>query len=165
METIPLVIRAAKASDREGVWSILEAVIRSADTYALPSDMSSDDALEYWFAPENEAFVAETDGGIVGTYYIRANQSGGGNHVANCGFMTAPGAMGRGIGRAMCSHSLQYARNRGYRAMQFNFVLESNERAIRLWRHFEFHIVGRLPSAFLHPALGYIDALIMYREL
>jgi ribosomal protein S18 acetylase RimI-like enzyme len=110
-------------------------------------------------------FVAESNGEVLGTYYMRANQSGGGSHVANCGYMTAPWSSGRGIARAMCVHSLEHARARGYRAMQFNFVVSTNERAVRLWEDLGFQIAGRLPQAFRHPRHGYVDALIMYRTL
>jgi ribosomal protein S18 acetylase RimI-like enzyme len=90
---------------------------------------------------------------------------GGGSHVANCGYVSAIWAPGRGVARAMCAHSLEYAKRAGFRAMQFNFVLSSNERAVRLWQSFGFAIVGRLPGAFLHPHLGYVDALVMHRPL
>ena len=102
---------------------------------------------------------------VVGSYYLRANNRGGGAHVANCGYIVAPAAMGRGVARAMCAHSLDRARERGFRAMQFNFVISSNERAVRLWQSCGFAIVGRLPGAFEHPRLGFVDALVMYRTL
>jgi ribosomal protein S18 acetylase RimI-like enzyme len=127
--------------------------------------MSREDALAYWRARGHDVFVAEEDGAILGTYYLRANQNGGGAHVANCGYMTARVAVGRGIGRTMCMHSLAYARSRGFRAMQFNFVVSSNEGAVRLWQSCGFEIVGRLPEAFNHPTLGYVDAFVMYRPI
>jgi ribosomal protein S18 acetylase RimI-like enzyme len=108
---------------------------------------------------------AEKDGRVIGTYYMRANQRGGGAHVANCGYVTADDARGRGVARSMCEHSLQHARERGFRAMQFNFVISTNERAIRLWESLGFQIVGRLPLVFLHPNLGYTDAFVMFRTL
>ena len=119
----------------------------------------------YWLSPDKETFVAEDAGVIVGTYIMRPNQAGGGRHVCNCGYMTRAGATGRGIARAMCLHSLDHARSRGYRAMQFNFVVATNERAVRLWQSLGFEIVGRLPGAFRHPAHGYVDALVMYQTL
>lgn len=102
---------------------------------------------------------------MLGTYYLRPNQQGGGAHVANCGYMTAEQATGRGVARAMCTHSLAHARARGFRAMQFNFVVESNVRAVALWQSFGFEIAGRLRQAFAHPRLGLVDALVMYRML
>ena len=101
----------------------------------------------------------------MGSYYLRANQQGGGSHVANCGYATSVAARGRGVAAAMCAHSLDRARSRGFRAMQFNFVLSTNRRAVHLWQRHGFEIAGTLPKAFLHPALGYVDAYVMYREL
>jgi ribosomal protein S18 acetylase RimI-like enzyme len=160
-----ITIRAATASDSDAIWKILEPVIRGGDTYTLPQDMNREDALAYWNSPGHEVFVAEENVEILGTYYLRANQKGGGAHVANCGYITAPWASGRGVARAMCEHSLERARAREFRAMQFNFVVGSNERAVRLWESMGFEIVGRLPGAFIHPMLGPVDALVMYRHL
>jgi ribosomal protein S18 acetylase RimI-like enzyme len=160
-----ILIRSATRRDDDAIWQIVEPMVRAGDTYTLPREMSREDALTYWLSPRHEAFVAEMDGSIVGTYYLRANQEGGGAHVANCGYVTAQHATGRGVARAMCVHSLEVARQRGFRAMQFNFVVSTNERAVRLWTSLGFVTIGRLPEAFLHPALGYVDALVMYRAL
>lgn len=158
-------LRPAEVADSGEIWSILEPVIRAGETYTLPQDMSREQALAYWSSPEKAVFVAEENGEILGTYFLRANQAGGGAHVANCGYMTAIAASGRGVASAMCAHSLDYARAQGFRAVQFNFVVSSNERALRLWQRFGFEIVGRLPEAFLHPRLGYVDAFVMFRAL
>jgi ribosomal protein S18 acetylase RimI-like enzyme len=158
-------VRPAQARDDDAIWGIIGPTIRAGETYALPRDMSRADALSYWKSPAHEVFVAEHDGMVLGTYYMRANQQGGGSHVANCGYMTAPRASGRGVARAMCAHSLAQARARGFRAMQFNLVVSSNERAVALWQSFGFEIVGRLPAAFEHPRLGPVDAVVMYRML
>src|SRR4051812_45451840 len=158
-------IRPARRDDRDAIWRILQPTISAGETYALPRDLGEADAIAYWTGPDRETFVAEKDGLILGTYYLRPNQLGGGSHVANCGYMTAAEATGRGVARRMCEHSLQQARDRGFRAMQFNFVVASNERAIRLWQGLGFGTVGRLPQAFLHPRHGYTDALVMFRVL
>lgn len=158
-------IRPAGTADASAIWSILKPVIRAGETYALPRDMGEADALAYWLAPGHEVFVDEENGAVLGTYYLRANQLGGGSHVANCAYVVAREAEGRGIARAMAEHSLEHARQRGYRAMQFNFVVASNERAVRLWDSLDFATVGRLPGAFHHPRLGPVDALVMYRQL
>ncbi len=159
-------IRPATARDDDAIWRIVGPVIAAGETYPLPRDWSRDQALRYWRAPEREIFVAEgEDGAAVGTYYLQANQRGGGAHVANCGYVTAAEATGRGVARAMCLHSLDVARARGFAAMQFNFVVASNERAVRLWQRCGFAVVGRLPGAFRHPRLGAVDALVMYRTL
>ncbi|HVY93842.1 MAG TPA: GNAT family N-acetyltransferase [Bryobacteraceae bacterium] len=160
-----LTIRPAEPVDQRAIWAILEPVIRAGETYPLPRDMSRADALGYWLDGSNETFVADSDGEIIGTYYLRPNQLGGGSHVANCGYMTAPAAAGKGVASTMCSHSIEHARKRGFRAMQFNFVVSTNDRAVRLWQRFNFDIVGRLPGAFRHPAQGYVDAYVMYRKL
>ena len=158
-------IRPAQSTDHNMIWSILEPVIRAGDTYPLPRDLSKEDSLSYWFSEGHAVFVAEDGGTILGTYYLRGNQRGGGSHVANCGYMTASSATGRGVASAMCIHSMEHARRQGYRAMQFNFVVRTNERAVRLWQKLGFRIVGHLPKAFLHPQVGYTDAYVMYREL
>ena len=158
-------IRLASANDADAIWSIIEPSIRAGETYTLPTNMSRDDALAYWLLPGHEVFVAEDEGQIVGTYFLQPNQRGGGAHVANCGYITAAHATGRGVARAMCAHSLDHARHRGFKAMQFNFVVSTNERAVRLWESFGFEIVGRLPGAFRHPAQGFVDAYVMYRSL
>ncbi len=158
-------IRPAAAGDRTPIWEIFEPVIRAGETYALPRALSETDALAFWMNPGHDVYVAETDGRIVGTYFLRPNHVSGGAHVGNCGYMTAHGESGRGVGRAMCAHSIDRARARGFRAVQFNFVVSSNDRAVRLWQHFGWEIVGRLPGAFHHPALGYVDAYVMYRSL
>ena len=160
-----MTIRRAGLADHDAVWVILEPVIRAGDTYTLPRDLNREAALAYWFSDEHEVFVAEDGGVLLGTYYLRTNQRGGGSHVANCGYMTAANAAGRGVGSAMCLHSLEQARLRNFKAMQFNFVVSSNERAVRLWEKHGFRIVGCLPKAFLHPERGYTDAYVMYREI
>ena len=160
-----MLIRAAVDGDAEAIWAIMEPIVRAGETYTLPRDMDKKSALAYWHSPEHEVFVAEDNSGIVGTYFLQPNQKGGGAHVANCGYMTAVSATGRGVARAMCAHSLDRARALGFRAMQFNFVVSSNERALRLWQSLGFEIVGRLPKAFHHPTLGYVDACIMFRDL
>jgi len=161
-----LLIRAAAfANDAGAIWEILEPTIRAGETYTLPRHMTREEALAYWFCADHEVFVAEEHTVIVGTYFLHANQKGGGEHVANCGYITATHAMGRGIARTMCQHSLERAAERGFRAMQFNFVVSSNERAVRLWQSLGFEIAGRLPEAFLHPTRGYVDALVMFRKL
>lgn len=160
-----MLIRLAGEADHAAIASIILPVIAAGETYALPRAMSEAEALAYWTGPDRETFMAAENDRVLGTYYLRANQAGGGDHVANCGYMTAADATGRGIARAMCEHSLAHARARGFQAMQFNFVVSSNERAVRLWQSLGFAIVGRVPLAFRHPALGAVDALVMHRAL
>lgn len=160
-----MLIRPARPEDRTSIWSIIGPTIKAGETYTLDPAMSEADALAYWLGADKETFVAEDEGIIVGTYYIRPNQAGGGSHVCNCGYMTGRSAVGRGVARAMCKHSLAHAKSRGYRAMQFNFVASTNERAVHIWQTMGFEIVGRLPLAFHHPSLGYVDALVLFQPL
>lgn len=157
-----LSIRPATADDEQ---AIFEPILRAGETYALPRDMRRADALAYWLGADRETFVAEEDGAILGTYYLRANQAGGGAHVANCGYATAPSASGRGVATAMAENSFSVARARGFRAMQFNFVISTNVRAVALWERLGFATLCRLPAAFSHPVLGDVDALVMFRTL
>jgi L-amino acid N-acyltransferase YncA len=158
-------IRSATFDDADAIWRILEPVLRAGETYTLPRDFDRAEALTYWFAGGNQVFVAEEDGNVLGTYYLRANQRGGGSHVCNCGYMTADHATGRGIARTMCLHSKEQARQSGFRAMQFNFVVSTNERAVKLWQSLGFEVVGRLPLAFQHPTKGFVDAFVMFAPL
>src|SRR5260221_7365669 len=120
-------------ADDAAIWRVLEPIIRAGETYVLPRDMSKEGALAYWRSPGHEVFVAEDEGAIVGTYYLRANQPGGGAHVANCGYMTAPDAGGRGGAAPLREHSLAQARRPGFPALQFNFLVGRNQRAGRAW--------------------------------
>ena len=165
MITIRAVEEADKDADQDAIWTMLEPVVRVGEVFALPREMTREQGLAYWFAAGNWVFVAEDDGRIVGSYYVRANQRGGGSHVANCGYLTAAWALGRGVAGAMCKHSLAFARSVGFRAMQFNFVVSTNEAAVHLWRKHGFEVLARLPAAFEHPRLGFVDALVMFRRL
>ena len=160
-----IIVRPATPADAPAIWRIIEPMIRAGETYALNRDMHERDALAFWMGEGREAFVAEDKGAVVGTYYLRPNQMGGGGHVCNCGYVAAPEATGRGVATAMGSDSLESARERGYRGMQFNFVVSTNTRAIALWERLGFREIGRVPGGFAHPARGYVDALILYREL
>lgn len=160
-----MIIRPARAEDADAVWSIIEPTIRAGETYALDRDMSRESALAYWMGADRDTFLAEDRGEALGTYFFRVNQPGGGNHICNGGYITSPSATGRGVARAMCLHSLELGRERGFRGMQFNFVVSTNERAVRLWQALRFNVVGRLPLAFHHPRHGYVDALVMFQTL
>jgi L-amino acid N-acyltransferase YncA len=158
-------IRSATPDDREAIWGIMEPIIRAGETYSLPRDLSREDALAHWFVLDRSVFVAEEGGKIVGTYYLRANRPGPGAHVSNAGFMVSGDAGGKGVGQSMCEHALVEARKRNFSAMQFNFVVASNSRAVQLWRRMGFAEIGRAPDAFRHPRLGLVDALVMCRKL
>ena len=157
-------IRAARDSDHEDIWAIVEPILREGETYALPRDWTREAALAWWFSAPHHCFVAEDESGTLGISFLQPNQKGGGAHVCNCGFMIAVKATGRGVARALCIHALGTAKSQGFLAMQFNFVVSSNTRAIALWESLGFQTLTRLPKAFDHPRLGFIDALVMFKE-
>ena len=158
-------IREMTEADRPAVWAILEPIIRAGESFAVPIDADVEGGFAYWNGPGASIFVMEREGQIVGSYCLRANQKGGGSHVANAGYAVAEGFAGQGIARKLCEHSLEVAKERGFQAMQFNFVISTNVRAVRLWQRCGFEIVGRLPKAFLHPSAGYVDVFVMYQTL
>jgi len=161
----PLTLRHATDADRDAIWDIFRVVVASGDTYAFDPDISRTDALAYWMQPATHCHVAERQRTVVGTYILKANQPGLGSHVANAAFMVAPRARAMGVGRAMGEHCLAEARRQGFLAMQFNFVVSTNDSAVRLWQRLGFDIVGTLPGAFRHATNGYVAAYVMYRSL
>ena len=160
-----LVVRPDTAADADALWAVLEPVIRAGETYAYPRNLGRDAALAAWHPAGGHTFVAELDARIAGTYLLKANQGGPGSHVANCGYMVASWARGRGLGEALCRHSLDTARGLGFRAMQFNSVVSTNRTAIALWQRCGFAIVGTVPRAFDHPQHGPVDIHVMHRSL
>ena len=158
-------IRPTDAADDDALWSMLEPVFRAGDTYCIDPDVSRTAALAYWCDPPHRVFLAEDGATPLGTYFLTPNQQGGGAHVCNAGFVTAAAARGRGVARAMLEHSLAAATAAGFRAMQFNFVVATNTRAIAIWVDYGFDVVGCLPGAFRHPEKGFTDALVMYKTL
>lgn len=158
-----MIIRPYQEPDAEAVWNILQETFRAGETYAVNPDITRAQGLAMWIDSPAATFVAEIDGNIVGSYYIKPNQNGGGAHVCNCGYVTARQARGQGLAAAMCAHSQDAARGLGFQAMQFNFVLETNIGAIRLWERAGFDTVGRIPRAFNHPHAGLVDALVMFK--
>jgi ribosomal protein S18 acetylase RimI-like enzyme len=158
-------IREAVGEDFDQIWPIFHEIAAGGETYAYPRDISKKRAREVWLEAPRKAYVVEEDGQILGTYYIRTNQSGPGDHVCNCGYMVSSAARGRGLATAMCKHSQEIARELGYKAMQFNLVASSNAGAVRLWNRLGFATVGRVPKAFHHASEGYVDALVMYKWL
>lgn len=165
METGDLTIRLAREADFDALWPMLRDVIRAGETYAIEPGLTREAVRDLWMRAPRATFVAERDGLVLGTCYIRSNQAGGGAHVCNCGYVVSEAARGQGIARAMCLHTQDEARAMGYLAMQFNFVVETNRGAIALWEALGFETVGRLPRAFRHPEAGLVDARVMYKWL
>ena len=165
MATDAIGIREIAPGEFPLVWPIFQAVVAGGDVFAYPPGTTFDEAQRIWTAPPTRAFVAERDGAVVGSYMLRPNQPGLGDHVANAGYVVAPEARNQGIARALCEHSLTTAAEAGFVAMQFNLVVATNESAVHLWTSCGFATVGRVPGAFRHASLGSVDVLIMHRRL
>jgi L-amino acid N-acyltransferase YncA len=163
---VDMLIREYEPRDWPHVWAVLEPVFQAGETYAVPRDISSDEARLMWTAEPKRAFVAvdEADGRVLGTYFLRPNADGPGAHVCNCGYVVAVQARGRSVASLMCQHSQERALALGFRAMQFNLVVSTNA-ALRLWQNLGFAIVGTIPAAFNHPSLGLVDAHVMHKFL
>ena len=158
-------IREAVLEDFERIWPIFHEVVGAGETYAFSRDTNKDQALKIWIETPRKTFVFEEDGEILGTYYIKSNFAGPGEHVCNCGYMVSENARGKGIASQMCEHSQEEAARLGFRAMQFNLVVKTNEASVYLWKKLGFEVVGCLTGAFNHAKLGYVDAYIMYKVL
>lgn len=159
-------IRKHQESDWNQVWPIIEKVFRAGETYAFSPEITEQEAHKVWIEIPQETYVAIADDGkILGTYYIKPNHPGLGSHVCNCGYIVSENARGKGVASRMCEHSQQVAEQLGFRAMQYNLVASTNESAIRLWKKLGFDIIGILPKAFKSKSAGYVDALVMYKEL
>lgn len=161
----PLTISEIGADEFERAWPIFREVIAAGDTYSYPPDLDLAQARAMWTTPPSRCFITERAGEILGLYMLRPNQPGLGDHVANAGYMVSSNARGQGIASAMCEHSLDMARRAGFSAMQYNFVVSSNEGAVRLWQRHGFAIVGCVPGAFRHAVLGATDVYVMHRVL
>jgi len=160
-----MIIRKATPNDLQGIWKIFEIVIKTGDTFAFLPDTPFAELQKLWFAPGMNTFVAEENGEIIGSYFIKPNQPGLGSHIANCGYMVDPKERGKGIAGQMCAHSIQIAKELGYKGMQYNLVVSTNIKAVKLWEKCGFKIIGTIPGGFHHSTLGYVDAYIMFREV
>jgi ribosomal protein S18 acetylase RimI-like enzyme len=160
-----LEIRNAINNDYDAIWEIIRDVIATGDTYVFSPTSSKEKMLSYWCAPGAHTYIALLNNELVGTFVIKDNQPDLGAHIANAGYMVSPLAAGQGIGKAMAAFSLQEAKRLGYKAMQFNIVVKTNERAVRLWQHLGFSIIGEIPEAFNHRVHGLTNAYIMYKKL
>lgn len=160
-----LTVRSYRDGDWPAVWRVLEPTFRAGDSYPCPPDITEDEAKQYWIEAPAHTLVAFVGDDLVGTYYMRPDQMGLGDHVCNCGYVVAAAARGRGIAVALCLHSQDEARQRGYTAMKFNLVVASNEAAVKAWLKCGMRIVGTIPKAFRHKTLGLVAAHIMYKDL
>lgn len=160
-----LEIKLAQNDDFEAIWPVIHEVLRTGDTYPFAPETTREEAFQIWMKKPQTTYVAYLDDEIVGTYYIKANQPGQGSHVCNAGYMVRAGARGKGIGKAMCKHSLGEARKLGFKAMQYNLVVSTNTGAVKLWQDMGFEIIGTLSNAFNHREKGFVDAFVMYQWL
>ncbi|MBM3981979.1 MAG: GNAT family N-acetyltransferase [Planctomycetes bacterium] len=158
-------IREATSADWPRVWALFQLAAARGDVFAYDDATTEETARKLWFDAPAVCFICEVGGAFAGTYYVRPNQPGRGAHVANAGYLVEPAFRGRGLAVALCEHSLETARARGFTAMQFNFVVSTNAAAVRAWERCGFATVGRVPRAFRHAELGLVDALVMYRDL
>ncbi|MFN4000353.1 N-acetyltransferase family protein [Algoriphagus sp.] len=160
-----LSFRKAVQLDSFELWNIIEPIVREGSTYVFSPDSSKEKMMDYWLAQDKATYVTESDGEIVGTFFLKANQPDRGSHIVNAGYMVSPKASGKGIGKAMAEFSFAEAKRLGFQAMQFNYVVKNNTVAVNLWLKLGFEIVGEVPDAFLHPILGPTNILVMYRKL
>ncbi len=158
-------IKLAQNDGFEAIWPVVHEVLRTGDTYPFAPETTREEAFQIWMKKPQATYVAYLDDEIVGTYYIKANQPGLGSHVCNAGYMVRAGARGKGIGKAMCKHSLGEARKLGFKAMQYNLVVSTNTGAVKLWQDMGFEIIGTLSKAFNHREKGFVDAFVMYQWL
>lgn len=164
--SLPFTIRRYQNADWPAVWPMLRQTFATGDTYAYTPDSTEAEIHKVWIETPLATYVAcGADGGVLGTYILKPNQPGLGSHVCNCGYVVAPEARGNGIAAALCGHSQDEARSHGFRSMQFNFVVSTNEGAVRLWQKLGFQIVGTLPGAFRHKVYGEVDAYVMFKRL
>lgn len=160
-----LEIRKAAEKDKPQVWKIIKAVVSTGDTYVYAPDSPKEKMIDYWFSADKKTYVALDGNEIVGTFYLKDNQPDLGSHIVNAGYMVSPEARGKRVGRQMAEFSLVEAKQLGYQAMQFNFVVKSNENAVKLWKSLGFEIIGEIPDAFDHAEKGLTNAYIMYKKL
>ncbi|OZM71645.1 GNAT family N-acetyltransferase [Amycolatopsis antarctica] len=160
-------IRTATEDDWPAIWGFLRPIMAAGETYTWDTDVTEERARAMWLTgPPNRAVVAVAeDGAITGTAKMGPNHAGPGAHIATASFLVDPAYAGHGVGRALGEHALRWAAAEGYRAMQFNAVVENNTRAVALWESLGFEIIGTLPEGFLHPADGYVGLHIMHRRL
>ncbi|MEP7765411.1 GNAT family N-acetyltransferase [Sanguibacter sp. 25GB23B1] len=165
-------VREATDEDWPGIWCALEPAFRAGETYTYPRDMTEAEARTAWTAaPGARVLVAvgsaasDHPGVVLGTAKYLPNHPGAGAHVANASFVVGPAGAGRGVGQALARAVLDGARADGYRAMQFNAVVETNTRAVRLWESVGFRVLATVPAAFAHPTHGLVGLHIMYRDL
>ena len=161
-----MLIRDASADDWPAIWPFLRRIVAAGDTYTLPVDLPEGDARAMWMLSPPERTVVAVEGDVVvGSAKMGPNHRGPASHIATASFMVAPEHQGRGVGRALGEEVVRWATAEGYRAIQFNAVVEANRRAVALWTSLGWEVVGTLPEGFRHPTEGYVGLHIMLRRL
>jgi len=160
-----MIVREATLNDLDAIWEIFEPIVKAGETYSFGPETTREEAHSLWLTPGTKTFVAEENGKVLGSYFLKANQPGLGSHIANCGYMVHPDARGKGLGKQLCVHSIYTARQMGFKGMQYNLVVSTNLAAVKLWEQCGFKIIGTIPNGFNHKTLGYVDAHIMFREI
>ncbi|MEU8669622.1 GNAT family N-acetyltransferase [Streptomyces anulatus] len=162
-----MLIREATSEDWPAIWPFFHAIVSAGETLTYPLDLGEEDAEGWWFvaAPSRVVVAVDDDGTVLGTAKMNRNHMGNGSHIASATYMVDPAHSGRGVGRALCEYSVGWARGEGYRAMQFNAVVESNTHAVKLYRSIGFDVIGTLPEGFNHPTQGYVGLHIMHKAL
>ncbi|MYS87547.1 GNAT family N-acetyltransferase [Embleya scabrispora] len=162
-----MLIREATEGDWAGIWPFFHEIVAAGETFTYPLDLGADEARGWWFpaAPSRTVVAVDEAGTVLGTAKMNRNHMGNGSHIASASYMVDPARSGRGVGRALCEYSIEWARAQGYRAMQFNAVIETNVYAVRLYRDLGFEVIGTLPEGFRHPKHGYVGMHIMHLAL
>lgn len=162
-----MLIREATEEDWPAIWPFFHAIVAAGETFTYPVELGEEPARGWWLLsrPDRTVVAVDEAGTVLGTAKMNRNHMGNGSHIAGASYMVAPEHSGRGVGRALCEYSVDWARTAGYRAMQFNAVVETNTHAVRLYRSLGFEVIGTLPEGFNHPAQGYVGLHIMYKVL
>ncbi|MFH9609608.1 GNAT family N-acetyltransferase [Streptomyces sp. NPDC017448] len=162
-----MLIREATAKDWPAIWPFFHSIVSAGETLTYPLDLGQEEAEGWWFVPAPSRVVVAVDeaGTVLGTAKMNRNHMGNGSHIASATYLVDPACSGRGVGRALCAYSIDWARAEGYRAMQFNAVVETNTYAVKLYRSLGFEVIGTLPEGFHHPAQGYVGLHIMHKAL
>ena len=161
-----MLIREATPDDWGQIWPFFRAIVEAGETYAYPLGMTSDEGRELWMNQSGVVFVAvneETQ--VIGSAKVGPNRPGRGSHVATASFMVDPDGRSRGVGRALGERALEWAKEAGFRSMQFNAVVETNVSAVALWKSLGFEVIGTVPEAFDHRTDGLVGMHVMYRTL
>ncbi|WP_228994860.1 GNAT family N-acetyltransferase [Streptomyces sp. DH8] len=162
-----MLIREATAKDWPAIWPFFHSIVSAGETLTYPLDLGQEEAEGWWFVPAPSRVVVAVDesGTVLGTAKMNRNHMGNGSHIASATYLVDPARSGRGVGRALCAYSIDWARAEGYRAMQFNAVVETNTYAVKLYRSLGFEVIGTLREGFHHPAQGYVGLHIMHKAL